>query len=294
MSPYTATRRSFLKLIGLTAASGVLPRTLSAFTAKDKTAAKIGLQLYTVRREIEKDFDVTMRKVADTGYLGIETYALPENVTLEHASKVFRDLGLTIFSMHVDLPVGDKRDIALKQADAYKCDRLVFAGFPEGEKYKDLDTIKKTTEEYNTAADSLKTRGLRFGLHNHWWEFEKHPFGEEPFYYLLKHISAEVFFEIDTYWAKTAGKDPAAVIRDFGKRAPLLHIKDGPAIKGEESYKQVPAGQGVMNFGAIAKAGRNSVEWMIVEFDEYAKSIFDGIQQSYKYLTSNGYAVGRI
>jgi len=68
--------------------------------------------------------------------------------------------------------------------------------------------------------------------------------GYYPFYYLLEHLNKEIFFEIDTYWAKTAGQNPAKVLKIFGKRAPFLHIKDGPAIKGDEANKQVPAGQG--------------------------------------------------
>ena len=286
------TRRNFLKTIGWTAAAGMVTSAFGAVGAKHR--AKIGMQLYTVRNAIQTGFDATMTKVAHMGYRGIETYALPDTVALDHASKMFRYLGLTVFSMHVDLPVGDKRDIAMKQADAYHCDRMVFAGWPEGEKYKDLDTLKRTMEQYNEVAAYMKSRGIRFGLHNHWWEFENHPYGEMPFYYLLKHASSDVFFEIDTYWAKTAGRDPAAILRDFGKRAPLLHIKDGPAIKGEKAYEQVPAGEGVMDFGAICKAGGENIEWMIVEFDEYSKDIFDGVQKSYTYLTSKGYAEGKI
>ena len=287
-----ASRRSFLKFVGLSAAAGLLSNSLVAEPGKRK--ANIGLQLYTVRHQIITDFDKTMERIAAMGYLGIETYALPDSVTLEHASKVFRDLHLKVLGMHVDLPVGEKQDLALKLADAYQCDRVIFPGWPEEEKYKDLETIKRTTDGYNKVSSFMNAKGLRFGLHNHWWEFEKHSYGVEPFYYLLKHVDPNVFFEIDTYWAKTAGRDPAAILRDFGKRAPLLHIKDGPAIKGDQANRQVPAGEGVMDFGSIVKAGGIHTEWMIVEFDEYEKDIFDGIQRSYAYLTSKGYATGRV
>ncbi len=54
---------------------------------------------------------------------------------------------------------------------------------------------------------------------------------------------------------KQQGRIPAKILTDFGKRAPLLHIKDGPAIEGEKSYEQVPAGQAVMDFPSIIKAG---------------------------------------
>ena len=118
--------------------------------------------------------------------------------------------------------------------------------------------------------------------------------GVYPYYYLLKHADPAMFFEIDTYWAKTAGRDPIKIVRDFGPRAPLLHIKDGPAVKGPKGYEQVPAGSGVMDFKSIAKAGGNHTRWMIVEFDEYADNIFDGIQRSYTYLTKNHLAKGKI
>lgn len=287
-------RKDFLKLVGLGAAAMALPISNMDIFSKSKYKPKIGLQLYSVRKQIEKDFEGTMKKVADSGYLGIESYTLPANLTLNHAAKVFKDLGLQVFSMHSELPEGENRDLALKMADAYKCDHLVYHGWPQADKYKDLDATKHMVEVYNKAAAFLKTKGIHFGLHNHWWEFEKTSFGIFPAYYLKEHVNKEIFFEIDTYWAKTAGQDPAKILKDFGKRAPFLHIKDGPAIKGDAAYKQVPVGEGVMDFPAIARAGGSNIKWMIVEFDEYDKNIFDGIDKSYKYLVKNGLGEGKI
>jgi sugar phosphate isomerase/epimerase len=284
------TRRNLLKSLAAGTVALTLPR-LDLFAAPGYTP-KIGLQLYTIRKKIEQDFDGTIRKIAEIGFEGIETYALPGNVTLEHAAKVFRDAGLTIFSMHTELPAGDKKDGVLKMADAYKCDLAIYPGWPQGEKYKDTAATQHMVEVYDEASAFLKGRGLRFGLHNHWWEFEKND-GIYPYYYLLEHASKDIVFEIDTYWAKTGGQDPAAVLKRFGTRAPLLHIKDGPAQKGERAYAQVPAGSGVMDFPAIVKAGGKNIKWMIVEFDEYDKDIFDGVRQSYSFLTKKGLARGR-
>jgi|YelNatPaOPRAMG01_1025707.scaffolds.fasta_scaffold00364_26 sugar phosphate isomerase/epimerase len=285
-------RRNFLKLAGMGTAALTLPG--FDFFSNLKYEAKIGLQLYTIRKAIENDFDNAVRKVADIGYLGIETYALPENVTLEHAAKVFNQVGLKIFSMHSELPVGADRDKALRMADAYKCNTIVYHGWPEGDKYKNEDNLKHTAEVYDEIADFLKSKGLKFGLHNHWWEFEKNDDGIYPAYYLLKHLNKDIFFEIDTYWAKVAGQDPVKILKDFGKRAPFLHIKDGPAVKGEKGYNQVPVGDGSMNFPAIVKAGGDNIKWMIVEFDEYDKNIFDGVKKSYFYLTKNHLAKGKV
>jgi sugar phosphate isomerase/epimerase len=233
-----------------------------------------------------------MCRLADMGYVGVETYALPEGLALSGAAKVFRDCGLKVFGMHTELPEGDQRENIMKMADAYQCDRVVYAGWPAGEKYQDMDAIRKTAEKYDEIAIYLKSRGLRFGLHNHWWEFEKVE-NVYPFYYLLEHASPEIFIEIDTYWTKTAGLDPTKVLRDFGKRAPFLHIKDGPAIKGDQAYVQVPAGKGAMDFPAIAAAGGKNTEWMIVEFDEYAGDIFEGLNSSFRYLASKGLIQGK-
>lgn len=285
-------RRDFIKLMGFSAAALALPG-FDFFKEKNRLA-KMGIQLYTIRREIEKDFEATIRKVAEIGYVGVETYALPSNITLENAAKVFKSNGLKIFSMHTGMPEGEEKDSIVRMADIYQCGRVVFAGYPENDKYKDLDTIKRTAERYNEAAAFLKTRGLKFGLHNHWWEFEKKPDGFTPFYYLLENLSKDIFFELDTYWVKTGGQDPAKAVAQFGLRAPLLHIKDGPAVKGNKSYEQLPAGKGVMDFPAIVKAAKGSTEWMVVEFDEYAGDIFEGIKSSYSYLTGNKLAKGNV
>ncbi len=284
-------RKDFIRLLGFGTAALAFPD--FSFSQTHKYTAPIAIQLYTVRKKIEKDFESTIRAVAEMGFFGIETYALPQNITLVRASKVFKDCGLKVISMHTEMPVGDQRDAILRMADAYNCKYVVYAGWPQGDKYKNLEATKRTADTYNEAASFFKTKGLHFGLHDHWWEFEKMD-GIYPFYYLLEHLDPSMFFEIDTYWVKTSGQNPAKVIADFGKRAPFLHIKDGPAIKGDKAYEQVPAGSGTMDFPSIVKAGGSHIKWMIVEFDEYAGNILEGVQDSYTYLTKNSLAKGKV
>jgi Sugar phosphate isomerases/epimerases len=303
MAANSYSRKDFIKLLGLGA--GTLAFRRMSFSDEKGYVANIGFQLYTVRKELEKDFDGTVHKVADMGFLGVEMYPLPPNATPEHAAKVFKDAGLEIFSMHTDLPVGDERDKILKLADIYGCKHIIYPGWPKtlftedpdlykhaDEIFNTLDKIKQRAETYNEIGEFFSKKGLHFGIHNHWWEFEKSN-GVIPFYYFKDHVKAHIFFEIDTYWAKTGGVDPAKAVADFGKRAPFLHIKDGPAKKGDTMFAHVPAGQGSMDFPAIVKAGGKNTQWMIVEFDEYAGNIFEGLQSSYTYLTKNGLAKGK-
>lgn len=306
-------RREFIKILGMGTAAMALPNFKLFADSGDKYIPKIGLQLYTIRREIEKDFDTSVRKIAEMGYYGFETYPLPENVTLEHAAKLFKELGLEVFSMHYELPVDNKqKEEILKMAKAYDCNTLVYHGWPLDEKikgldpqkeitnwptvekYKNLEAIKRTVELYNKTADSLKAEGMRLGLHNHWWEFEKTEDGLYPFYYLLKNLNPEIFFELDVYWIKTSGRDPAQVVKDFGSRAPFLHIKDGPAVKGDNTYAHVPAGKGTLDFPAIVNAGGKNIKWMIVEFDEFDGNILKAVNESYTYLIKNKFAKGKV
>ncbi len=297
-------RKDFIKLLGLGA--GTLAFRKLSFADEKAYIADIGFQLYTVRHELEKDFAGTVHKVADMGFIGVEMYPLPPNATPEQAVKVFKETGLKIFSMHTEMPVGDERDKILKLADTYGCDHIIYPGWLKGLSTQDSDLYKHASEIFSTL-DKVKQRsdmyaeigaffakkGLHFGVHNHWWEFEKTD-GVIPFYYFKDHLDSTVFFEIDTYWAKTGGVDPAKAVADFGKRAPFLHIKDGPAKKGDTMFACVPSGQGSMNFPSIVKAGGTNIKWMIVEFDEYAGNIFEGLQSSYTYLTKNGLAKGKV
>jgi sugar phosphate isomerase/epimerase len=283
-------RRNVLKNLGIGTAA--LAFADFRFTLPEHVP-DIAIQLYTVRKKFEHDFDAAIRKIAEIGFVGVETYPFPENITLDYAGKLFRDNGLKVLGMHTPLPVGDDRENVLRMADAFDTDRVIYPGWPQDDKYKTAEGRIHIVDVYNECSAFLGSRGLKFGLHNHWWEFEK-TYGVYPFYYLLEHVDRSVFFEIDTYWAKTGGVDPAKAVADFGERAPLLHIKDGPAVQGDDQYKQVPAGEGSLDFPAIAQAGGENIRWMIVEFDEYSSDIFEGIRKSYAYLTTHGLAHGKI
>jgi sugar phosphate isomerase/epimerase len=102
-------------------------------------------------------------------------------------------------------------------------------------------------------------------------------------------VDPGVFFEVDTYWAQTGGVEAADLVRKLGAKAPLLHIKDGPCVKGEP---MTAVGDGVMDVGAIVNAGKPYTEWMIVELDACATDIIEAVAKSYSYLVGKGFAHG--
>jgi sugar phosphate isomerase/epimerase len=145
-------------------------------------------------------------------------------------------------------------------------------------------------DQFNEAAQVAKEYGHRISVHNHWFEFE--PVNGKPAYQiLLQYLSSDVLFEIDLYWVKTAGRDPAQVLAELGPRVPLVHVKDGPADKVESAM--VAVGQGSLDFPAIFRAGAPYSEVHIVELDRCDTDMLTAVAESYQYLTSNGYSTGK-
>jgi sugar phosphate isomerase/epimerase len=132
-------------------------------------------------------------------------------------------------------------------------------------------------------------------LHNHWWEFRNRVGGRLVYEWLLEGVSKDVFFEIDTYWVKVAGQDPAAIINRYGDRAKFLHMKDGPAKYNQALVEDKPdpmvaLGKGTQNVPAIANAARGHIEWMVIEMDVVAGDVYAAIKDSYDYLVSHQFA----
>lgn len=292
-------RRDFLNMtaLGVLGASIFPWQNLGAKILSAETA-KIGLQLYTVRNQIEKNIADTLHKVAEFGFEGVETAFWPENISIKQAGKYLKDAGLTVLSAHIELPIGDEKNKMLEVGETFNCKKMIWHGWPEDKRYSSLEGTKQLVDIYNEANHFAKSNGLLFGLHNHWWEFRNKVDGRYVYQVLLESVEPDIFFEIDTYWVKVAGHDPVKIVAEFGKRAPLLHIKDGPA-KWNDSLPQdnpdpmVAVGKGTQNFPAVVKAANGNTEWMIVEMDKTATDIFAAIQDSYNYLVKNKLARGK-
>jgi sugar phosphate isomerase/epimerase len=221
------------------------------------------------------------------GYAGVEFGGL-YGASPAAAAKLVRELGMQITSMHAPTPLRDNLTVAVDTAKTLGVKRVVCAWYPP-EAFADMDAIRATCDELNTADEIMRGNDLELHYHNHWQECAR--VGDKLVYqHMLDLLAPTVGFEIDTYWARTAGLDPAAMIRELGKRAPLLHIKDGPATMDAD---MTAVGQGVMDIPALAEASRDTAEWWIVELDRCATDMLDAVEQSYSYLTSRGFAHGR-
>ncbi len=246
----------------------------------------VALQLYSVREYAQQDFESAVRRVAQMGYAGVEPAGFP-GTTAEAAGKLFRELGLEVPSAHMALPLGDQKDAVLSAMAAIGCTRLVSGQGPDA--FSSIEQTKRTCDVFNQAAAVARDNGMSFGIHNHWWEYTPVE-GRYPYQVMLEYLDEDVFFQVDTYWVQTAGVDVAAVIRELGARASLLHIKDGPTVKTEP---MTAVGDGVMDFPAILKAAGDTPEWLIVELDRCATDMMVAVERSFAYLAGQGLGRGR-
>lgn len=245
----------------------------------------VGLQLYSVREAAQEDFDGTVRRVAQMGYVGVEPAGFP-GTTPEAAGRLFRELGLAVPSAHTALPLGDQKDPVLSAMAAIGCPRIISGQGPDA--FATVDKIKETCKLFNEAAAVARDNGLAFGIHNHWWEYTPAE-GVMPYKVMLDCLDDDVFFEVDTYWVQVAGADVVTVVKELGERAPILHIKDGPA---DRNQPMTAVGSGVMDFPKILEAAGDVPQWLIVELDRAAGDMMLAVEQSCAYLVGEGLGRG--
>ena len=247
----------------------------------------VGLQIYSVREDLAQDFKGVMKKVADIGYAGVELIFDIPGTTLPEAIKTVRELGFEVPSAHVPLPLGENKNKALDFLAAFDCKRF-FPSTPR-DSFGTVDDIKQVCDQFNEAQAVAAANGVTLGVHNHWWEFQQVD-DQRAYHVMLEHLDPAILFELDTYWIQTAGLDPAQVVKEFGARAPLLHIKDGPATTDEP---MLAVGDGVIDVPSIVHAGEGTTEWLIVELDRCATDMITAVEKSYSYLVKEGLGHGK-
>ncbi|HEY3221890.1 MAG TPA: sugar phosphate isomerase/epimerase [Gemmatimonadales bacterium] len=241
---------------------------------------KVGLQLYTVRDQMEADFEGTLAHVAEIGYKEVE-FARYFDHSPADVKAILDRHGLSAPSTHIGLGEIDEWKKALDTAKAIGHDYIVVPWIP-AEKRKTLDDWKKVADVFNRAAQMAKDAGLQFAYHNHDFEFPKVE-GQVPYDVLLQNTDPKlVQLEIDLYWITKGGQDPLSYFARWPGRVPLVHVKDSA---GAPEHKMVDVGQGKIDWKRIfAKRDQAGIKHFFVEHDQPPQP-FQDIAASYKYLS---------
>lgn len=273
------TRRAFVQTSAAALAAATLPR-WSGIGPAGERIERIGVQLYTVRAEMERDLEGTLARVAEIGYKEVE-FAGYFGRSPEQIKATLDRVGLTSPSGHMPYEsLGDDWGQVLDRAAAIGHQYAVVAWTPQEER-RTMDDWKRIAEKFNRAGEQTRRAGLTFAYHNHDFEFTAID-GHLPFDLLLERTDPSIVkLEMDLYWITLAGGDPFAYFSKYPGRFPMVHVKD---LKRGAKPPMVDVGTGDINFSAIfARRKDAGIEHYFVEHDEPA-SAFDSISASYRYL----------
>jgi sugar phosphate isomerase/epimerase len=239
------------------------------------------LQLYTLRRPLEEDLAGTIRRVAEIGFTQVEPYNFV--ATAGELGAALREHGLSAPSGHAPLLSQDQDEIFAAARELGIT--TVIDPFLPAEHWQKAEDIQATAAKLNAAAKKGAEFGIRVGYHNHAWELESTIEGRTALEYFADLLDPELVLEVDTYWVAVGGQDPVDILTKLGDRVKLIHIKDGPLTT--DTKAQQPAGQGKVPVLEVIAAAK-SLEVGVVEFDDYAGDIFEGIAESLSFLTATG------
>ncbi|HEY0458091.1 MAG TPA: sugar phosphate isomerase/epimerase [Pyrinomonadaceae bacterium] len=275
-------RRTLLNVLAYGLGSGVLMNNIKTAAAQNKKKLpKIGLQLYTVRRDLEKDFEGTLRQVANLGIDEIE-FAGYFGQKPGRIKELLKSLKLKAPAAHIgtdELRGGLAKAIEDARTIGHKY--LVLGYLPEEER-KSLDDYKRLVELLNKAGEACRKAGLQFAYHNHDFEFKRAE-NRVPYDLILAQSDADnVKMELDLYWISKAGFDPLPYFEKYPKRFPLVHVKDMDATP-KKSFTEV--GRGTIDFKKIfSKAGAAGIAHYFIEQDETPAAPLESVKISLQYL----------
>lgn len=261
-------RRRFIQGAAATSLfAGQVGRAL-ALDAGNAYRDDIGIQLYTLRDQIAKDVKGTIQAVVDAGYKQGEPYGFPNCDPILNAMK---DSGLSLNSTHFDWAsvvapsdegMSDFKEI-VEKAKEVELSHLVIP-YLQGDVRKTLDDYKSLAANFNKAAEISKDAGIQLSYHNHSFEFEPKEGGKSGYDVFIEEFDDAMKFELDVFWVKLGGHDPADLIRKLKGRVSQLHLKD--LKKGIEipNYESVPKdafkelGKGMIPMEPILVAAQES------------------------------------
>jgi len=278
-------RRNFLKTSAFLAAGTLITARLARAAARTRVST-IGIQLYTVRKEMLADPTGTLKQLAKIGFKELESARSEKGnyygLQPREIRKITEDLGMRLRSGHIHVDNDWKK--SLEEATETGQQYIISAVLPSPG--QTVDHYKQSAEAFNQLGEECKKAGLHFGYHNHDSEFDSEN-GQVLYDVLLKYTDpALVTMEMDLGWVVAAGRDPFLYFKQYPGRFPLWHLKDMDKVQ----RRSVEFGNGRVDIkGLLQHAKQAGMKHFFLEQEEYAHSAFESIRIDYDYLAHLDY-----
>lgn len=276
----------------------LLPFTNKA-NAQDAVKPFGGLALYTVRDAMVKDARATLEKVAQAGYVNVESAGYNNgkfyNLSPADFKALLKEMNLTPISAHqgsvtfdnVDQQIADLKEAGFKYFVVPVPPMGTFGFDPATKKMGMKGGAKALATTLNTLGQKCKDAGLELLYHNHDFEFNKDDEGNVVLDYLLENCDKSIVnFQMDLYWVTKAGKDPLEYFERYPGRFKIWHVKDM-----DEQGRFAPVGNGKIDFKRIlAKKKKSGMKYYYVEQDAcFNETPLEAIVISHKGLANFGF-----
>ena len=277
-------RRSFLKTSGAVAAAACVgaDRAISA-----PLKFPVGLQLYSVRNFLPKDFEGTLQKVAAAGYKEVEAAGYYDKTAADFGNAI-QKAGLKIVSTHHALTLLKTQfNQLIEYGQGLGLQYIIcsWAGVhrdPSRTGELNLDDWRYVADQFNAIGEKVKAAGMTFGYHNHTVEFAKEN-GVLFFDELLNRTDPKhVVFEMDCGWVVASGHNPVDYLSKYPERFELLHVKD-MVKEPDGKWKNVVMGKGVIDYKPIFRAATH-LKHYFEEQEEFVGDPFTELREDADYL----------
>ena len=291
-------RRSFLQTSALAGTALLLSPSLFG---NNKTSKKnIGIQLYSVRDEMKKDPLSTLKKVAEMGYKNVEHANYVNGKFYGYEPKEFRkildDLGLAMPSghtvmggQHYDSTKNDFTDVWKKTVEdaALLGQKYVVSPWLDVSLRKNFDDCKRFMEVFNKSGELCKKSGMKFGYHNHDFEFSLRLTSVKVYDIILQNTDPNlVTQQLDIGNMYNGGGRAVELLKQYPGRFELMHVKD--ELKGEkEAYESTILGTGIIGVADVLKLAAKSggtTEYIIEQESYQGKSPLDSIKTNLDWI----------
>jgi sugar phosphate isomerase/epimerase len=279
MNSSSLSRRRFLALSAGTLAATTLARAYPL-------GLPLGLQLYSVRETLPKDFAGTLKRVGALGYKEVEAAGFYDH-SADEVKAALDAAGLSCVSAHYPLSVlKPTLDETIAYGKALGLGYIVCSSpkrqVPsKGYDPLTLDDWKWVADQFNHIGAKVAAAGMKFAYHNHTLEFTAID-GTLPWELLAQNTDpAKVGFEMDCGWVEVAGADPVHYLKTYPRRIVMLHVKDFK----DKKPPSVPLGTGAIDYAPVFKAARGAgVRHVFVEQEESVGPMVDALAIDAKYM----------
>lgn len=297
-------RRSFIRNSALFL-SGTALLSKTAF-ASAKSSEIFGIQLYSVRDDMQKDPIGTLTELAKIGYRYVEHANYDHRkfygYTPKEFKKVLDDLGLQMPCGHTVMGLNhwdennkdftDAWKYTIEDA-AYMGQQYVISPWIDEPIRKKYDSMMHFLDLFNKSGELCKKSGMKYGYHNHWFEFTDQLNGTRIFDLMMNNINFDlVAMQLDMGNMYIAGAKASDVLNQYPGKFELIHVKDEIPSTNEEKFESAVLGKGIINAREATELGRKlgGTKIFIVEQEAYQNmSPLQAVKEDYTMMKQWGF-----